>query len=515
MRKKAIEYICEKVRAGRKDIEVLKSEAAKKYALPTMIKNNEIRAALSKEELTPQIEKLLLKKPMRTKSGVTPIAVMIKPIGSCNWKCIYCPFTGRAAKSYTGEEPAALRARDNDFDSCLQVKSRIKQFISGGHPTDKCEVIVMGGTFLAMEPSYQYEFINGIYEGLNRKKAKNLETAKKINEIARHRMVGMTIETRPDVCTTAEIDRMLEFGATRVELGVQHPDDKVYALTKRGHTVKDVIDATQNLKDSAFKVLYHIMPGLPGSNPKKDIAMVKELFENPSYRPDMLKIYPTLVIGGTELYEKYAKGEFDAYDAEKAAKVIAKMYEHIPPYVRVMRIQRDIPATLVSGGVKKSNLREMVEKIIREDNIPLREIRAREIGFSHKKFLKEDFEMVERTYEASKGKELFISFENQDQTCIAGFVRLRIPGKSHRKEITQRTGLIRELHVYGQEVGIEDAGKAWQHKGFGKQLIERAEEIAKETFDCNKMVVISGVGVREYYKKRGYGLEGPYMAKLI
>jgi elongator complex protein 3 len=293
-----------------------------------------------------------------------------------------------------------------------------------------------------------------------------------------------------------------------VELGVQHPDDDIYLAINRGHTVKDVSDATRELKDAAFKVLYHVMPGLPGSGKEKDVAFIKRLFEDERFKPDMLKIYPTLIIGGTEL-EKWSKeGRFTPYSTEKAADVISEMYRYIPKYVRVMRIQRDIPAQKIEGGVKNGNLRELVEARLREKGIIPKEIRGREVGLQRGAPVSSlaGFTIERMDYRASEGQEVFISSENRDG-LIAGFIRLRLPPNQIRPD----TALIRELHVYGSEAMISERGKV-QHKGLGSLLLKEAERIAMEE-GRNKMLIISGVGVREYYLKHGYLLEGPYMAK--
>ncbi|MEK6982463.1 MAG: tRNA uridine(34) 5-carboxymethylaminomethyl modification radical SAM/GNAT enzyme Elp3 [Candidatus Micrarchaeota archaeon] len=510
----AIDYIIDKLQNGGKNLKVLKNEVARKFKLKQVLKNSEIIERIKERKIITNFK--LLKKPMRTLSGVTPVAVMIKPEKSCLYKCIFCPFTGRAAKSYTGDEPAARRSIDNGFDPYKQVKMRLNQFNIGGHSTDKCEVIVMGGTFLAMDEEYKNYFIKNIYDACNCKKSTNIKNAKKINETAEHRIVGLTIETRPDVCTTKHIDEILEFGATRIELGVQNPDDEIYKITKRGHLTKHVVESTKNLKDACFKIVYHLMPGQPGSNREKDIEMVKKVFENPDFKPDMLKIYPTLVIPKTELYTMMHQGKYTPYTSEQAAEIISEFYRYIPKYVRVMRIQRDIPATNIAEGVKKSNLREMVESKMREKGIVPKEIRYREIGLNKMDFKSADFEIKRMDYEASLGKEIFLSFENKDDSIIAGFLRLRIPGKSHRKEIDSKTALIRELHIYGQEldVGKRETKKA-QHKGLGRELLEMAEKIAKEEFGKTKMVIIAGTGVREYYFKLGYKRAGPYVKKNL
>lgn len=510
-REKAVDFIIERILGGRSDIDKIKREAMNEYPLASMIKNSEIIEA-GKNRIPPEILDRLRKKPSRTMSGVTPVAIMIRPDGSCGHKCIYCPFTGRAAKSYTGDEPAAMRAIQADFKPDAQVRSRINQYNEMGHPTDKCEVIIMGGTFLQMPEEYRRNFIKRTYDALNGSESGTLGEAVKKNEKAEHRAIGLTIETRPDVCGKEQIDEILEYGATRVELGVQHPDDRIYNFINRGHKVKDVVETTGLLKNAGFKVLYHVMPGVAGSNPEKDIEIVKKLFSDERFRPDMLKIYPTLVIEGTELYRMTERGEYKPYSSGQAADVIAEFFRYIPEYVRVMRIQRDIPAGLIALGVRKSNLRQLVDNKIREKKIKPKEIRSREIRNSEINL--EDFSIKRTDYDASNGKEMFLSYENLDG-ILAGFIRLRINnGKSHRKEIEEDCALIRELHTYGAEAGIGKNGEV-QHKGVGKKLLEAAEDIAKNEFDKKKTVVISGVGAREYYFRQGYELLGKYVSKKL
>ncbi len=511
-KKRAILFIVKKILAGETDLYRIKREAGKKHSLSQMMTNPDILAFIPKNRMTERIRAMLLKKPTKTISGITPIAVMIAPQGSCHHKCAYCSFTGLAAKSYTGFEPAALRARQYSFDPFLQAGNRAKQFEEGGHPADKCELIIMGGTFLETPKEYRESFIKGVYDGLNGSRSKTLSQALSKNEKAPHRAIGLTIETRPDVCRPY-IQEMLSYGATRVELGVQHADDKIYRRINRGHAVKDVVDSTRDLKDASFKVLYHIMPGLPGSGKKKDISFVKKLFSDPRFQPDMLKIYPTLVMEDTRLADWVKKGEYEPYSSEEAADVISEFYRCIPKYVRVMRIQRDIPAGKIVAGVKNSNLRELVEKSIRAKGIVPNEIRYREIGFSKQKgkdFL-DSFSIKRLDYPASGGKEIFLSSEDNHGT-IAGFVRLRLPSRGSVPEIDPETALIRELHVYGSEVPIHGVGSV-QHKGLGRELLVEAECIAQDEAGRKRMIIISGVGVRDYYRKFGYKRMGPYMGK--
>ncbi len=490
--------------------EEAKRRVAKKYHLPKIPSNYEILEAVPKK-LRSKLRPLLKKRPRRTLSGVTPVAIMVKPKGSCRHSCIYCPTSAIAPKSYTGYEPAALRARSCSFDPYLQVKARLKQYEQNAHPTEKCELIVMGGTFLEMEEAYRTWFIKRAYDAFNESESSGLEEAKMKNETARHRVVALTIETRPDVCGKREIEEMLRYGTTRVEIGVQTLDDEILALVKRGHGTKETIKATSLLKDSCFKVCYHIMLGLPGSTPEKDLETVKKLFSSPAYRPDMLKIYPTLVLKGTPLYQMYLQGAYKPYDESTLIDLIARIYALIPPYVRVMRIMRDIPANLIDIGAKKSNLRELVEQQLKGKKI--KEIRYREVLDSAKN---EKLNLEEMWYNASGGKECFLSYVGEESKKLYAFLRLRFPHQPFRPEIDEQTCLIRELRTYGQELPVHEKAQASsaQHRGLGTALLKRAEELAKE-HGSKKVIVNSGVGVKMYYIKRGYRREGPYMSKLL
>jgi len=487
------------------DLENTKRIFCKKYSLKQFIKNSQILEELKKQNKLNNALLLKLKKaPSRTISGVTPVAVMSFS-GCPHSGCIYCPRGKEAAQSYTGEEPAALRARQNQFDAYKQVKARLRQYKEMGHPMDKCELIIMGGTFLSNKEKYKRSFIKGCFDAFNNKKSKTLKQAQKLNEKAEHRVIGLTIETRPDYVF---IDEMLSYGCTRVELGVQVLDDKIYKKVNRGHTLKDVIDATKKCKEAGLKINFHIMIGLFQS-PKQDIQMFKELFSNPDFKPDMLKIYPTMVMENTKLYDLWKKKKYKPYDAEQAAEVISECYKYIPEYVRVMRVQRDIPTPLITAGVEKSNLRQLVEEKCKKKKIEIKEIRFREAGLQKSKFGKEinekNIKLKIKKYSASKGTEYFISFE--DKNILIGFLRLRI--------CADKKAIVRELHVYGSEINIgAESTESVQHKGFGKRLLKKAEEITKKN-KINKLYIISGIGVHEYYYKLGYSLDGFYVSKQI
>ncbi len=469
-----------------------------------------------------------IKKPSRMLSGVSVVAVMTHPL-PCPGNCIYCPGGPgwNGPKSYFGNEPALRRARRFGFHPYRQVWWRLRQYELFGHSAQKIELIVMGGTFLALPPRYQEWFIAMALEALNRypdpepPRKWSLLNAQLRNETAQKRCVGLTIETRPDYGLWSHADRLLYLGATRVELGVQSIYDDVLEKIRRGHTSRATRLSTRILRDAGFKIVYHVMLGLPGSDPDRDIEMIREIFEDPGYRPDMLKIYPTEVVPGTELYEMWKRGEYRPYSDEEAVEIISEMYRYIPEYVRVMRIRRDIPADEVVAGTRKANLRELVEKRCREKGVRIREIRYREAGLQLYKYGRRPDPRHTRiariTYEAGGGTEVFLEMKDTVQDIVLGILRMRIPSPyAHRPEIDSRTAIIRELHVYGPETPLGVKGEI-QHRGIGRRLMMEAERIAVEEFDARRILVISGIGVRKYYEKLGYShpVWSPYMYKEI
>jgi elongator complex protein 3 len=471
-----------------------------------------------------------MKKFARTISGVTPVAVMTQPM-QCPGDCIYCPTYSFTPQSYTPESPAVMRARQCDYDAGKQIRLRLKTLSEMGHPTDKIELIVMGGTFLATPVDYQYQFIKGCYDALNGEDSATLEESKRLNEKATHRCTGLCIETRPDWCQQEHVDRMLEFGTTRVELGVQTLDDEIYRLVRRGHKVEDVVKATRLLKEHGLKVHYHWMPGLPGSTPEKDLELSKQLFYDARFRPDGLKLYPTMVVEGTELEKWYQDGCYQPYADDVMISLVADIKSIVPKYVRISRVLRDIPSKFIVGGLKDS-LREVVRKRMRETATECKCIRCREYG--HR--VRDGWEigrpgMVRMDYEASGGHEIFLSFEDEKETLF-GLLRMRIQTKSIsvlKQETIQtksilnlppeslKTALIRELHVYGPEVPLKQQyPTAPQHKGLGKALLTEAEKIAQEEFQAQQIVVLSGTGAKEYYRSEfGYSSQGDYMVKAV
>jgi elongator complex protein 3 len=516
---------------NKNQIAVIKKRISRKYSLPSLPSDPDISVSLnrllsdSSDSVSDvlKIKKLLKIKPVRTISGVAVVAVMTSPAPCPHGKCLPCPGGAPVSpQSYTGREPAAMRGMQHNYDPFRQVTARLRELSEIGHDVEKVEIIVMGGTFPARDKEYKDSFILGIYNALNsfdRRKSitQTLEAAKKRNEKARARCIGMTFETRPDHSGIDEIREMLYYGGTKVELGVQNVDDEILEGIKRGHGVEEVKRATRMLKDSAFKVGYHIMPGLPGSNFEKDLEMFRKIFEMDDYKPDYLKIYPTLVVEGTELYELYRKGDYMPYSTDEVAELIAKAKRRFPKWVRVQRIQRDIPVKYAIG-LDKGNLRQIVHEKMKEYGWKCRCIRCREAGhvmrksgLSPERILKESEIMIE-SYKASGGVEYFISFENAEHDILSGFIKLRF-GNPLFSEISN-SALVRELHVYGTAlpVGKRDES-AVQHKGIGEKLLSVAEEIAKEKYD--RIAVISGVGVRDYYRKHGYRKRGNYMVKRL
>lgn len=461
-----------------------------------------------------------MRKITRTISGVTPVAVMTEPL-ACPGRCVYCPTFSGTPRSYTPQSPAVLRAASCDFDAAKQVALRLKIMTDMGHPTDKIELIIMGGTFLAYPKVYQYTFIKGCYDGLNGAESKTLEEAQRLNERAERRCVGLCIETRPDWCGQTEIGRMLKFGATRVELGVQMLDDEIYRLVGRGHTVEDVVKATRLLKEHAFKVHYHWMPGLPGSTPEKDLALSEQLFSDERFRPDGLKIYPTMVVDGTELQKWHKDGRYQPYPDETMTNLVADIKAIVPPYVRISRVLRDIPSQFITGGLKDS-LRDVVRQRMKQQGKECRCIRCREYGHRLRIGQKPgEPQMTRLDYDASGGKEIFLSFEDTRGTLF-GLLRLRIQNKAASSGIA---ALVRELHIYGPEVALNQketagrrtalGGQTAQHKGLGRALLAEAERIAREEFGAGEVAVLSGVGAREYYRGEGYRLREGYMVKKL
>ncbi len=523
---------------NRKDLEKAKFAVCRSYGLDRFPRNSEIlkMAKVDEKEL---VTPILKKKPTRTMSGVAVVAVMCPPHKCPHGRCLYCPESTIAPPSYTGEEPAALRARMYDFDPYKQVYNRLLQLKSIGHPLDKVELIIMGGTFPSRFLCFQEWFITQCLQAMvdfevekpgivssNEKKSTNnrgkfqyLEDVQRANEQSSVRCVGMTFETRPDYSQTQDANRMLDMGVTRVELGVQTLYNYIYHRIQRGHTVKDTVEATRILKDSGIKVAMHLMPGL-FSDQKRDLRMFQRLFSDERFKPDMLKIYPCLVTKGSKLHELWERGEYTPYTTDEAVDLIVEVKKLLPKWVRTMRIQRDIPSQLIVAGVQKSNLGELVYNRLKEENVQCQCIRCREVGHQAVHGISanlDEVQLLNEGYRASEGEEHFLSMEDVHRDILLGFLRLRIPSPlAHRPEISDETALVRELHVYGPMMPIgERKDELWQHRGYGEELLKEAERISCEEYDKKEILITSGVGVRDYYRKFGYERKGPYMAKNL
>ncbi len=511
--------------ASRKKINNIKCQICKKHHYNKVIKNAVIFSHATEEEKTKIVDVLRIRV-FRSLSGVSVIAIMTKPY-PCPGKCVYCPGESsqpgvKVAQSYTGREPAAMRSIYCNFDPYEQVKSRIGGLEAIAHNVDKIELIIMGGTFLSTDIEYQNSFIQGALEGVIDKRVSSLNKAKKIAEKSSRTLVGLTIETRPDYCTPKYIDLMLNYGTTRVEIGVQTVFNDIYELVNRGHTTKESIEAIRWAKDAGLKVNTHIMPNLPSSNYSKDLELFDNLFSDPNYRPDLLKIYPCLVIKGTELYNWWREGKYQPYDLDRLIDLIANVKRNLPPYVRIQRIMRDIPAQLIEAGCKKSNLRQLVKDRLNQLNSSCNCIRCREYGISNRDDVIdtnsfENIKLYRLDYKASKGTEIFLSYENKPKNYLIGYLRLRKPSEfAHRAELNDgNTMIVREIKVVGELVpkGSKPVKESQlQHRGFGKELMEHAEKISREEFDAKKLAVISGLGVKRWFKKMGYNKDGLYVS---
>ncbi len=457
------------------------------------------------------LAQIIKKRKVRTLSGIASITVLTKDWG-CPGKCAYCPTEKNMPKSYLSNEPAVMRAVANEFDPYRQVRSRLESLKAQGHSVDKIEIIVIGGTWSAIPRDYQEWYIQKLYEALNGRSAYSLKSAQSYNtRYAKHKLVGLTLETRPDWVAEEEIKKMREYGCTRVELGVQSLYNDILDTSNRGHHIDATIRATKILKDAGFKINYHMMLNLPGSTPKKDIAMFKELFINPDFQPDMLKIYPCMVIKGTKLYDQWKAGKYKPYTDRQLINIIKKVKQFVPEYCRIVRVIRDIPAESIEVGSKTSNLRQTIHQEMKLEGLKCRCIRCREIG--NQALTAKNIQLKRINYDASDGKEIFLTYEDIKNDKLVALLRLRICLEVQPPNIV----IIREVHTYGEVAPMfrDRDSKYSQHRGLGKKLVKEAEKIAKKEFGTKKIAVISGVGVRGYYAKLGYKLRDSYMVKEL
>lgn len=506
----------------------IKSKISSKYGLSSQPRLVDIIAAVPQEYKKILLPKLKAK-PVRTASGIAVVAVMCKPhrcphIAMTGNICVYCPGGPDSdfeysTQSYTGYEPTSMRAIRARYNPYLQTRHRVEQLKQLGHSVDKVEFIVMGGTFMSLADEYRDYFIRNLHDALSGHTSSGVDEAVKYSEKSMTKCIGITIETRPDYCLRKHISDMLRYGCTRLEIGVQSVYEDVARDTNRGHTVKAVTESFQMAKDAGFKVVAHMMPDLPNVGWERDVEQFIEFFENPAFRADGLKIYPTLVIRGTGLYELWKTGRYKSYPPSGLIDLIARILALVPPWTRVYRVQRDIPMPLVSSGVEHGNLRELALARMKDLGTQCRDVRTREVGIQeiHNKVKPYEAELIRRDYCANGGWETFLSYEDPEQDILIGLLRLRkCSPDTFRAELRSGCSIVRELHVYGSVVPVHarDPTK-FQHQGFGMLLMEEAERIAREEHGSSKIAVISGVGTRNYYRKIGYELDGPYMSKSL
>ncbi|MHB8603622.1 MAG: tRNA uridine(34) 5-carboxymethylaminomethyl modification radical SAM/GNAT enzyme Elp3 [Thermoplasmatota archaeon] len=569
---------------ARDDVQRIKIEVARSMNVAGLPSNPDILARAAPADRA-RLLPLLLKKPTRTLSGVAIVTVQSPPEACPHGKCIYCPggpgwrtapepstqdggvrILG-TAQSYTGKEPAARRAARHGFDAFAQTASRLTDLDAAGHPVDKIDFIIQGGTFPARDPEAQREFVAHCYEAMNSfepwqrehggggkaeepdsngiralrslppsvflgSTQERLAHAQRENETAHARMIGLTVETKPDWCVAPHVDLMLELGVTRVELGIQTLDEATLKFTNRGHTLADTYAACAAVKDAGLKLCAHVMPGQPGATMESDRAMFRDLFADERLRPDMLKIYPTLVVHDTPLARLMERGQFAPVTEDYCVELLASVKPAFPRWVRVQRIDRDIPTPEISGGVTHLNLRQMVQDEMKRRGTRCPCIRCREVGRNERS----DAALAGPTvheYTSSSGTEFFVEItrgrnespagprlgprENaaSADACVA-FARYRLPSAHAARGEARDALFLRELRVYGEEVALGAAahGEKMQHRGLGSELLAFGESLARER-GAARVVVTAGVGVREYYAKRGYARLGPYMAKRV
>lgn len=515
------------------NLNALKATVSQSLKLASMPRLVDIIAAIPDEHRATLVP-LLRAKPIRTASGVAVVAVMCKPhrcphIAMTGNICVYCPGGPDSdfeysTQSYTGYEPTSMRAIRARYDPYEQSRQRCAQLVALGHSVEKVEFIIMGGTFMALPESYREQFVSRLHDSLSGCQSSDLDESISLSERSTIKCVGITIETRPDYCLRIHISQMLRYGCTRLEIGVQSVYEDVARDTNRGHTVQSVSESFQMAKDAGYKIVSHMMPDLPNVGYERDIAQFVELFHNPAFRPDGLKIYPTLVIRGTGLYELWKSGRYRSYPPDTLIELIAQILAITPPWTRVYRIQRDIPMPLVTSGVEHGHLRELALSRMADLGLRCRDVRTREVGIKalHGELSGSEhssIELIRRDYVASGGWETFLSYEDPTTDTLVGLLRLREPTSdaTYRPElVSEPTSLVRELHVYGSVVplAVKDPRK-FQHQGLGTLLMKEAERIARDEHFSSKIAVISGVGTRDYYRRLGYYLEGPYMVKSL
>lgn len=538
--KKAIEELLTIAPRDAKELAKAKRRLSAIYNIK-MLQNSEVleyyRQSIKNGKIkeNKELEGLLRKRRIRTMSGVAPVAVLTEPY-PCPGKCVFCPNEKGIPKSYLSNEPAVMRAIRSKYNPYAQVQLRLRAMEANGHLPTKIELIVIGGSWSVLPDKYKYWYIKECFRGANeyffdsasdnsqkviseakrglRKETvsglqKKLKEEHKKNEKNEYRIIGLTLETRPDLINNKEVLQMRELGCTRVELGVQIVDDEVLKVNRRGHGVKEIVEATELLRNPGFKITYHLMPSLPGSSFNKDYKRFKQLFEDKRFQPDQIKFYPTVVTKGSLLYKWWRQGKYSPYTDKQLKELIIACKKVVPPYVRIIRLIRDIPEESIIAGNKITNLRQL----IKNEGVECQCIRCREA--KDRRFKLDEVKLNKNVYQAAGGTEYFISYTSQDEEVLFGFCRLRLPEKQQQQRgALEGAALIRELHVYGELVSVGEKSKRVQHTGLGRKMMKKAEETAK-AHGYKKVAVISGVGVRGYYRKLGYRLQDTYMVKRV
>lgn len=454
------------------------------------------------------VERRLRGRPVRTISGVAPVAVLTEPY-PCPGACIFCPEQHEAPKSYLDGEPGVLRAIQNDYDPYAQTHTRIEALNAIGHATDKVELLILGGTWSAYPHDYRECFLRRCFDAMNETNSATLEEALRLNESALHRNVGLVVETRPDWITPEEVLALRQQAVTKVQLGVQSCDDRILALNRRGHTLEDVRRAVRLLRLAGLKIVLHWMPNLYGATPESDLADFARLWDDPALRPDEIKIYPTALLEGTDLYALWKQGQYQPYAEDTLIDLLVQCKALMPPYSRINRLMRDIPAQYIVAGTTKSNLRQLVQTRMHEQGltcrcIRCREVRGKEIAVGYTRASEElRLEMV--SYPTDATQEHFLQYLTPGGQ-LAGFLRLSLPNAPREvlpiPEIRE-VAMVRELHVYGPAQALGQRGGAAQHRGLGTQLLDAAAEIARQAGFIT-LAVIAAVGTRPYYRERGF-----------
>ncbi len=508
---------------SQKELYSIQREIAKKnnsQFIPNDLLLKQYRKITKKEGIgeNEKILSLFRLKATRSLSGIVVVSVLTKPY-DCPGKCIYCPTEKGTPKSYLKNEPAVARALLCNFNPYTQVQARLKSLYDIGHPVSKINIRIVGGTWSYYDKKYQLWFIKELFRATNsfgnRKKTEinlSLEKQQEKNEKAKSKIVEISIETRPDYINIEEIKRLRKYGITKVELGIQSIYDDVLKYNKRGHLNLENIKATKILKDAGFKVSYQVMLNLPKSNFKRDLKMFKKIFNDKKYKPDYLKIYPLAIVKSAKVYKDYKEGKLMIYNKNQLVKLIKKIKCMIPYFIRIERIIRDIPANeIVTGGAKITNLRQVIINEMKKENLACKCIRCRQIKDN---FKNDKLKIFVDKYKSSEGKEFFITCETNDRQKLASILRLRI-SPNYDLNILKNSAIIREIHTYGMQTGVSKKLKTSpQHKGYGKKMIATAEKITKKN-GLKKIAVISGVGVRPYFRSLGYRLKDSYMVKEL